>query len=120
MVREHGWNTWDYRSYNAFSFLTRGRFDIEVRISVFDQNKLLLYNDFLWKDLEMVGPHATDGSYTFHRFKADDSVFEVESASVGDSLFCRIDPAGETNKRIVVEIVPAGRAGVTRKGNQFE
>ncbi len=116
MVREHGWNTWDYRSYNTFSFLENGRFDIDMRISVFDETKLLLYSDFRWKDLEAVGPHATDGSYTYHRFRADDSIFEVESASIGDSFFCRIDPVEGTNKRVVVEIIPAGRVGVTRKG----
>lgn len=118
-VKAGGWNTWDYRSYNAFSFLSRGRCEIQVKITVFDEKRRSILSDFRWKDLDKAGPHAVDGSYTSHRFKAGESVFEVESASRGDDFFCSVTAVGGTDKRIVVEIYPSGGESVRRSGGSL-
>ena len=43
-----------------------------------------------------------------NRFEAAGAVFELEAASDDDALFCSVRPADDTDKRIVVEIVPSG------------
>ena len=116
MIEARGWNTWNHTSYNSFSYLSEGRFDIEARISVFDPEKAMMYRDRRWKDLTDVGPHATDGSYTSHDFAVGNAVFKVESAHEGDTLFCTIEQGSDTGTRVVVEIMPAGGRAVRQEG----
>ena len=120
MIKPYGWNTWDYKSYNTFAFLSGGKFELAIRIGIFDEKSLTHRTDFRWKDLVEAGPHAVDGIYISYRFKDEDAVFEVEAASDGDQLNCRIAPIGDTAKRIVVEILPAGGNCIKKMSSELK
>jgi putative isomerase len=108
MIVPYGWNTWDYKSYNTFVFLSGGKYEIAMQLGIFDEKNLIYRTDYRWKDLVKVGAHALDGSYISYQFRDEDAVFEVEIACIGTELNCRITPVNQTNKRIVVEILPEG------------
>ena len=117
MIEPYGWNTWDYRSYNMFAFLSDGSFKISLRIGTFDEKRLSHRADFRWRDLVLAGPHSIEGGYISYRFKDDESIFEVEAASFKNELTCRINPIEKTSKRIVVEIIPAGGCQIQKDGS---
>lgn len=106
-----GWNTWDYRSLTALSYVDDEREEIQLRVSFFDEERCEHVTDLRWRDLVRLGPHAFDGSYLQIEVQAGfEARFVLEAASMGKTLFARIRPTRTSAKRIVVEVLRPGRA----------
>jgi len=103
-----GWNTWDYRSYVTFVYLDKGVRRARVRLAVYEPETMTTHDDFWWPAVARLGEHAWDGAYVSLGLKVGDDVFDIEAAGDGTKLWCRVKPAGDTTKRVVVVLTPDG------------
>ncbi|MBN1418237.1 MAG: hypothetical protein JXP34_05635 [Planctomycetes bacterium] len=120
MIRDQGWNTWDVRRLLAFSFIEGGRERLSVRVSFFDEIEIRRIEEFRWRDLVRVGPHATDGAYAAIEVRAGfEAAFRVEAASDGALLLLSIEPTRISGKRAIVEFIEPGTACARRSGDRI-
>ncbi len=106
-----GWNTWDYECLTALSYVDGDRVEVQVRVSVFDEERCEHIADTRWRDLVRLGPHAVDGSYLQIEYQAGfEARFVLEAASRGEALYLRVRPTRTSAKRIVVEVRRPGRS----------
>jgi len=118
MIRDSGWNTWDFRRLAAFSFLEEKRERLSVRISFLDELERRRISEFTWRDLVRPGPHATDGSYGEIEIQAGfEARFRIRAHAEGKKLVILIDPTRISGKRPVVELAEPGTFGAKRRKN---
>jgi len=121
MIRDTGWNTWDFRRILSFSYLDRGRERLSVRVSFLDDLERRRILDFRWRDLVEAGPHATDGSYARIEVHAGfEAQFTIEAAARDKVLYLAVTPTRTSGKRPVVEFAEPGSAHARSRGDRLE
>ncbi|MBN1917085.1 MAG: hypothetical protein JW889_04170 [Verrucomicrobia bacterium] len=103
-----GWNTWELESYVTFAYLDTGVRRARVRIAFYDPDTMTTHDDFWWPAIERLGDHAWDGAYVSLGLKVGESVFDIEAAGDGTTLWGRVTPQHPTRLRVVVVLTPDG------------
>ncbi len=115
---DHGWNTWDFRSYNHIVYLDRERFTFKLRISVYDPESDTHHTRFRWPQMPVRGPHAPDGSYWAYTFMIPTAHYAVAAAAHDTALDVTLTPQTMGDRcRLVVALQPCGEEPVRADGD---
>lgn len=123
-----GWNTWDYRGFNRFVFLDRGRPVVALRYAIWDEtvppptpdSKQIgrMYDSFRWGDVTRLGPHAPLGLPAELEFKAGEVAYAATARIVGGALVLRVEPRGQTVQRVAFLFDQPDGCGITWRSEQ--
>ena len=116
-----GWNTWDFRGFNRFAYLQKGKTKIVVQYAIWDEevpppapdSKKIgeLYDQFRWEDVTRLGPHAPLGLPAKLEFKVGETAYSAEAFDRDGTLELTVRPLGETRQRVVFKfLAPVGEA----------
>ncbi|HUU98924.1 MAG TPA: trehalase family glycosidase [Phycisphaerae bacterium] len=109
-----GWNTWDFRGFNRFVYLDRGRVKVALLFAIWDDDVPApaggrkpgkLFDTFRWTDVTRLGPHAPLGLPAELEFKAGQTPYRVEARDYSGTLDLTVTPLVETRQRVVFVFV---------------
>lgn len=115
-----GWNTWDYRGFNRFVYLSKGRAKCCVAYAIWDETvpppapdsrKLgELYENFRWTEARRIGPKAALGLPASLEFAAGEVNYCAEAIADGERMRLTVTPLKPSRQRVVFLLLePAGK-----------